>query len=142
MSNFLFLKDEFQVLQNESIKSESNIMDDPEVSAIYSRKALENSLKFVYKIDEDLDATLITELDTFGLINNSDFKDLLPEEYISELHLIRKIGNQAVHSIRAVSSKDSLYANQCLYKFQRWIVEVYSSVEIDSKMKTRNYKKN
>ncbi len=136
MSNFLFLKNEFKILQNESIKSEVNIIDDPEVSAIYSRKALENSVKFVYRIDEDLDVSLIKELDIFGLINNKDFQNLLPKEYISELNLIRKIGNQAAHSSKVITSKDSLYANQCLYKFQRWIVEVYGSVEVDSSYNT------
>ena len=55
MSNFSFLQHEFKPLANESIKSESNIYEDPEVSAIYARKALENSVKFVYNLDEDLD---------------------------------------------------------------------------------------
>ncbi len=136
MSNFSFLKDEFKILQNESQKSESNILDDPEVSAIYARKALENSIKFVYKIDEELEESLIYELDIFNLINNNHFQDIVPSEYIAELHFIRKLGNQAVHSNGIINSKDSLYANKCLYKFQRWIVEVYSSIDIDNSYDT------
>jgi len=31
MSNFSFLKDEFQILASDSIKAESNVLDDPEV---------------------------------------------------------------------------------------------------------------
>lgn len=130
MSNFFFLQHEFSVLQNESIKAERNIIDDPEVSAIYARKALENSVKFVYRIDDDLDEKLIKEMDLFGLITNEVFRDIVPSELIDEMHLIRKLGNSVVHSDRMVSSKDCLYANQCLYKFQRWIVEVYSDYEV------------
>ncbi len=130
MSNFLFLNKTFEILQNESIKSESNIIDDPEVSAIYSRKALENSVKFIYRIDEELDTKLIGQADLISLIKNDNFTDILPGEYIDELHYIRKLGNSAVHGINSITSKQSLYANKCLYKFQRWIVEVYSGDEI------------
>ena len=140
MSNFSFLEHEFSILQTESLKSESNILDDPEVSLIYSRKALENSVKFVYRVDEDLDEELIKELDTFKLINHKDFASILPTELINELHYIRKTGNQAVHGSKTpFTSKDSLYANQCLYKFQRWIVEVYSDYEVDGEYDVLNF---
>jgi len=140
MSNFSFLENEFSILQAESIKSESNVLDDPEVSAIYSRKALENSVKFVYKLDEDLDESLIKESDTFKLINHKDFNEILPSEMIDELHLIRKVGNSAVHGGKnPLTSKDSLYANQCLYKFQRWIVEVYSDYEVTNEYSSLNF---
>ncbi|MDD3596764.1 DEAD/DEAH box helicase family protein, partial [Sulfuricurvum sp.] len=130
MSNFSFLQHEFSVLQNESIKAERNIIDDPEVSAIYARKALENSVKFVYRVDDDLDEKLIKEMDLFGLIKNDVFREIVPTELIDEMHLIRKMGNGVIHSNNPVTSKDCLYANQCLYKFQRWIVEVYSDYEV------------
>ena len=65
MSNFSFLKDEFAILASDCIKSESNVLDDPEVSAFYARKALEKSIKFIYEIDEDLDEKLLSELSTF-----------------------------------------------------------------------------
>lgn len=130
MSNFSFLQHEFSVLQNESIKAERNIIDDPEVSAIYARKALENSVKFVYCVDDDLDEKLIKEMDLFGLIKNEVFREIVPTELIDEMHLIRKLGNGVVHGNHTVTSDDVLYANQCLYKFQRWIVEVYSDYEV------------
>ena len=133
MSNFLFLKDEFQILANDSIKAESNVLDDPEVSAFYARKALEKSIKFIYEIDEDLDEKLLSELSTFELITHPTFADILPVELINELHVIRKIGNSASHSKHniTINSKESLYANKCLYKFQKWIVEVYSNYEVN-----------
>ncbi len=134
MSNFSFLENEFAVLQAQSIKAEGNVLDDPEISAIYSRKALENSIKFVYRIDEDLDEKIIFDpsenLNSY--LRNSDFKDILPPSLLDELHYIRKVGNTATHdSSQSISNKESLYANKCLYKFQRWIVEVYSDYKIE-----------
>lgn len=134
MSNFYFLKNEFEVLQAQSIKAESNVLDDPEISAIYSRKALENSIKFVYRVDEDLDEKIIydstSNLNSY--LTNYDFKDIVPTSLLDELHYIRKVGNLATHdSSQSITHKQSLYSNQCLYKFQRWIVEVYSDYEID-----------
>jgi len=130
MSNFDFLQHEFSVLHPESLKSEANILDDPEVSAIYARKALENSVKFIYRIDEALDEKRIYEEELFALIKARDFSELLPEGFLDELHYIRKLGNRVVHTNKAVTSKESLYANQCLYRFQRWVVEVYSDYEV------------
>ena len=133
MSNFSFLKDEFAILASDCIKAESNVLDDPEVSAFYARKALEKSIKFIYEIDEDLDEKLLSELSTFELITHPTFADILPVELINELHVIRKIGNSASHSKHniTINSKESLYANKCLYKFQKWIVEVYSNYEVN-----------
>ena len=134
MSNFSFLENEFAVLQAQSIKAESNVLDDPEISAIYSQKALENSIKFVYRVDVDLDEKIIFDpsenLNSY--LKNNDFKDILPYYLLDELHYIRKVGNAATHdSSQIISDKESLYANKCLYKFQRWIVEVYSDYKIE-----------
>ncbi|MFV7789559.1 DEAD/DEAH box helicase family protein [Aliarcobacter lanthieri] len=143
MSNFLFLKNEFEILASDCIKSESNVLDDPEVSAFYARKALEKSIKFIYEIDEDLDEKLLNELSTFELITHHTFADILPVELINELHIIRKIGNSAVHSKHniTINSKDSLNVNKCLYKFQKWIVEVYSNYEVNGNYDDLNIKK-
>ena len=134
MSNFSFLENEFAVLQAQSIKAESNVLDDPEISAIYSQKALENSIKFVYRVDVDLDEKIIFDpsenLNSY--LKNNDFKDILPYYLLDELHYIRKVWNAATHdSSQIISDKESLYANKCLYKFQRWIVEVYSDYKIE-----------
>lgn len=110
MSNFSFLKDEFAILASDCIKSESNVLDDPEVSAFYARKALEKSIKFIYEIDEDLDEKLLNELSTFELITHPTFSEILPVELINELHVIRKIGNSASHGKHniTINSKESL----------------------------------
>jgi len=132
MSNFAFLVHEFETLKTNSVKSESYAVTDPLVSAICSRKALETSVKFMYKIDKDLDEKFAKKNEFIALLQKRDFLDIIPSEFIDELHFIRKLGNQAAHSNDVISSKNSMYANQCLYKFQRWMVEVYSAYEVES----------
>jgi len=131
MSNFIFLSNEFEILRPNAVKSEIYAMEDPDVSVICARKALETSVKFIYRVDESLDEKQIKKRDLFGLIDNRTFQDILPSELIDEIHFIRKIGNTAAHTNQAISTSKSLYANKCLYKLQRWIVEVYSTYEVE-----------
>jgi len=131
MSNFTFLVHEFEILRPNALKSEIYAMEDPDVSAICARKALETSIKFIYRVDESLDEKQIKKLDLFGLVDSRVFQDILPFELINEIHFVRKLGNSAAHSNQAISTSKSLYANQCLYKLQRWIVEVYSTYEVE-----------
>ena len=132
MSNFTFLSNEFETLRANSVKSETYAISDPDVSAICARKALESSVKFIYKVDPDLDKKFLKNNDLLRLTQNPDFADIVPFEIVSEMHYVRKLGNGAVHSNEAVSSKSAMYANQCIYKLQRWMVEVYSSYEVEN----------
>ena len=131
MSNFTFLVNEFEILKANAVKSEIYAMEDPDVSAICARKALETSVKFIYRVDESLDEKQIKKLDLFRLVDSRDFQDILPYELIDEIHFVRKLGNNAAHHNQAISTSKSLYANKCLYKLQRWIVEVYSTYEVE-----------
>ena len=112
MSNFSFLQNEFSSLANESIKSESNIIDDPEVSAIYARKALEKTVKFIYKIDEDLDERLLERTELFALITHCDFADILPDEFIEEFPIIfppLDLQNTFANKIEKIEEQKTLY---------------------------------
>ena len=131
MSNFTFLTNEFGTLRANSVKSETYAISDPDVSAIYARKALESSVKFIYKIDTELDKKFLKGSDLLRLTQNPDFKAIVPSEIVDEMHYVRKLGNGAAHSNDAVSSKSAMYANQCIYKLQRWMVEVYSGYEVE-----------
>ena len=131
MSNFTFLTNEFETLRANSVKSETYAISDPDVSAICARKALESSVKFIYTVDPDLDKKFLKGKDLLRLTQNPEFTDIVPSEIVSEMHYVRKLGNGAVHSNEAVSSKSAMYANQCIYKLQRWMVEVYSGYEVE-----------
>jgi len=132
MSNFTFLVHEFESLKIHALKSEMYAMDDPDTSAIYSRKALESSVKFIYKMEEELGKKLMNKLfELSKLMEHKTFVDIIPSELMDEMHLVRKLGNKAVHTNHPTSTNNSLYANKCVYKLQRWIVESYSSYDVE-----------
>ena len=130
MSNFDFLVHEFSTLKSNAIKSEMYATLDPMLSAICSRKAMESSVKFVYKVDDDLGKKLLKGKDFSRLIHEKKFLDIIPTELFDEINFVRKLGNTAVHENQEISKANSMYANKCLYKLQRWMVEVYSNYEI------------
>lgn len=49
MSNFAFLVHEFETLKSNAVKSEMYAVEDPDISAICSRRALETTVKFIYQ---------------------------------------------------------------------------------------------
>ncbi len=131
MSNFSFLVHEFEGLKIHALKSEMYAIEDSVTSAIYSRKALESSVKFIYKTENLLNPKELKKTELLRLMQNREFIELLPFDLIDEMHFVRKLGNRAVHSNDVISSSNAIYANKCIYKLQRWIVEVYSSYPID-----------
>jgi len=130
MSNFEFLQHEFATLKSNSVKSEMYATLDPMLSAICSRKAMESSVKFIYKVDDDLGKKLLKGRDFSSLIHDKKFLNIIPTELFDEINFVRKLGNTAVHENQEISKANSMYANKCLYKLQRWMVEVYSKYEI------------
>jgi len=130
MSNFEFLQHEFATLKANAVKSEMYATIDPMLSAICSRKAMESSVKFIYKVDEDLGKKLLKGKDFSSLMHDKKFLDILPSELFDEINFVRKLGNKAVHENQEISKANSMYANKCLYKLQRWMVEVYSKYDI------------
>ena len=131
MSNFLFLVKEFESLKTNAVKSEMYAVEDPDVSAFCSRKALETTVKFIYKIEDTLDKKFAKQNDLKRLLDYGKFKALVPSEMLTEMHFVRDLGNKAVHETQPISKANSMYANQCIYKLQRWMVEVYSSYGVE-----------
>jgi type I restriction enzyme R subunit len=132
MSNFDFLQHEFTTLKANSVKSEMYAMEDPGVSALYARKSLENSIKFIYKVDETLGKKLMKNLDLAGMLQHPKFRDILPFELNDEIKFVRQLGNTFAHSNQEISTSKSMYANKCLYKLQRWMIEVYSNYVVEN----------
>lgn len=59
------------------------------------RSSLEHAINWMYSIDKDLS---IPEDNTiFGLITNLELHDACPSAIIDRMHIIRKVGNRAVH---------------------------------------------
>ena len=123
MSNFQFLKEEWNSLYKKVSKAEERVNTEPISTASYCRLALEEVIHQVYEL-EQLEKPFNTEL--VNLMNDEQVKAIIPLSYREGLHLVRKIGNNASHFGKNVSSSDALIALKYLFPFLKWFALNYS----------------
>lgn len=126
-SNFSFLQTEFAALFPTTQRAEQHAVTDPMYAAILCRKSLEEFVKWLYDNDEALEIPADTTLNS--LLHEASFQQLLPQRLFQNINLIRKIGNNAVHSAAAVTVKESTTALKILHDFALWVVRLYSRAQ-------------
>ena len=94
-ANFAFLKQEFPHAAESASYAEQHVYGDPRASCFHARHALERLVMRVYKVDKTLSPPKITNLD--GYLNETAFRDLVPEVIWQKAEYIRQAGNVAVH---------------------------------------------
>ena len=126
MTNFEYLKElkDFKELYDFCDTSESFVLSRPDISASYSRKALEYLVKTIYMIKLNYvpqNATL------FELVDNYMFASFVSDkETIASLHFIRKIGNNAVHNVKTTK----VQALACLENLHFFVGEILISLGV------------
>ena len=94
-ANFAFLKQEFPHAAESGSYAERHVYGDPRASCFHARHALERLVMRVYKVDKTLSPPKVTNLD--GYLNETAFRDLVPEVIWQKAEYIRQAGNVAVH---------------------------------------------
>ncbi len=123
-SNFSFLQQDFSTLYPNLYKAERHVINDPMVAAILCRKSLEEFVKWLYDNDEDLEIPYDTTLNT--LMHEPSFGQVIPARLLTNLHLVRKIGNNAAHgNANAIEVKESIVAIKAMYDFTLWFARLY-----------------
>ncbi len=125
MSNFEFLKEEFDFLYDLANKAEKTVYVAPEASCVLSRKTMENAVKWLYKNDSYLKLPYDTKL--VSLIHEQTFRDNLDPKLFNKLKIIQKVGNIAAHSLKKVTEMDSLNVLKELFHFLYWVYRYYST---------------
>jgi len=124
MSNFSFLEDtEWAGFLETTREAEKHVYQAPMYSAMLCRKSLEEWVRWIYEHDADLELPYDSKLSS--LIHHYDFKDLIGGQ-LGQLNLIRKTGNNAVHSKFKVKPDEALFALKKLHGFIQWVVLMYS----------------
>lgn len=101
MSHFTFLQTEWPDVYDAAARAETAVHPDPRTSCFYARRALELLVHWVYKHDSGL---CLPYQDNLGaLIHEPTFKNAAGEAVFAKVRLVTKLGNNAVHSARAVS---------------------------------------
>ena len=103
MSNFAFLQAEWAEIFEAAAKAEAAVIPDPRTACFYARRALELVVHCAYKSDASLKLPYDDNLS--ALIHAQPFKDAAGQAVFAKARVIVKLGNQAVHSLRAIDRK-------------------------------------
>ncbi len=123
-SNFTFLQDEWPELHTSARQAEALIAADPRSACFYARRTLELAVQWLYTHDAGL--TLPYQDYLSALIYEPTFRDTLGPTVFAKVRLVKDLGNQAVHSTRAVRQADALTAVKELFHVLFWLARTYA----------------
>ncbi|TXI77520.1 MAG: DUF4145 domain-containing protein [Flavobacteriales bacterium] len=127
MSNFRFLAEEWPALAQEAMEAERFARTAPIPSAVYARRTLERTVRWLYANDRDLREPHEDHLS--ALMDTAEFRELIPSSILPDLHYIRKTGNAAAHDKKVIDTQ-SLACVKLLHRFMKWFARTYSAAEI------------
>lgn len=126
-TNFHFLSTEWPEFFNLCIKAEKFTITDPRTSLTIARSALELAVNWQFSNDDELDLPFDTSLNS--LIKQRSFQDQFQNKFYTEIDLIRKVGNLAIHN-KKVSDYDSRSVIVHLFYFSKWFAKSYSKQDL------------
>ncbi|KAE9640434.1 DUF4145 domain-containing protein [Pseudomonas sp. PB103] len=124
MSNFAFLRAEWPGLHAEALKAEANVLADPRTSCFYARRTLELLVAWLFKADRSLKLPYKSDLSAF--LFEPTFKTLTGPMLHAKMEVIRKRGNDAVHSARQVREQDAKAVLSELFHVAYWLGRHYA----------------
>ena len=96
MSNFAFLRPEWEILHESARKAERLVYADPRASCFYARRTLEIAVSWLYKHDSGLRLPYQDHLS--ALIHEPTFRQTVGDAVFNKARVIKDLGNLAVHS--------------------------------------------
>lgn len=129
MSNFQFIASDFPAVAEKARKAEQFALTSPVESCFNARAALELGVNWMYENDADLEWPYDKKL--ASLMHETGFKEIFSPygNLFRELHLIRKIGNNAVHN-QKVKPDDAVHLLKCLFRFAAFLASAYGEEEV------------
>ena len=126
MTNFDYLKKEpkFDTFSDVAIAAEKVLYIDPTSSVLNCRRAMEFAIKWMYSVDASLNMPYQDNL--VSLMSNEEFKDIIDEDLMKRMDLIRKIGNNAAHSSRKITEDQAILCLENLQIFLDFVYYCYS----------------
>jgi len=124
MSQFAFLQAEWPAVAEAAGKAAAAIQSDPRTACFYARRALELAAHWIFTHDPALKLPYQDNLS--ALIHEPSFKDTAGQAVFTKARLIVQLGNQAVHSHKAVMQYDALTAVRELFHVGYWLAHIYA----------------
>lgn len=125
--NFYFLSAQFTQLYAPARKAETFLQTDAEACAIFCRKALEEMVFWMCETDRQLE--IIHEEDDNSLnalMHKPGFMRVVGRALFTDVNLIRRAGNNAVHAnTKKTSVNEAFTCIINLHSFAQWLVSYY-----------------
>ena len=127
MSNFDFLngRQEFSLFAASAVEAEKVFATSSAMCVIGCRKALELAVKWVYTVDNGIQAPYRDNLS--ALIHEYTFKKQLPPLLFGKIKGIVTFGNIAVHAGKIVPPAFAVQSLKSLFEFIQWVDYSYGS---------------
>jgi type I restriction enzyme R subunit len=127
-SNFSFLQTEWPELYAEASRAEHAALADPRTACFYARRTLELAVAWLFRAEGGRGGVLRMpyKTDLSAFLFEPSFQQLVGSAVHTKMEAIRKLGNEAVHSPRAVSTKDAQAAVRELFHVAFWLARHYA----------------
>lgn len=128
MSNFSFIPGQWAIIAKTPQDAELHVYSAPLYSAMLCRKSLEEWVRWIFEHDADLELPYDTSLSS--LMHDQGFKNIVAPNQFNQINLIRKSGNNAVHTNAKIKPQEALHILRLLHGFIGWVVQVYHEEKI------------
>jgi type I restriction enzyme R subunit len=127
-SNFTFLQAEWPALYAEAARAEATALTDPRTACFYARRTLELAVVWLFQAEGGRGGKLQMPYkpDLSAFLFEPSFKVLVGPALHAKMDVVRKQGNNAVHSARPITAADSTAVLRELFQVAFWLARHYA----------------
>ena len=127
VSNFSFLQAEWPALYAEATKAEQAALTDPRTACFYARRTLELAVVWLFRAEGGRGGKLQMPYkpDLSAFLFEPSFKVLVGPALQAKMDVLRKQGNNAVHSARPITAADATAVLRELFQVAFWLARNY-----------------
>ncbi len=123
-SNFHILQSEWPDIYEAAAKAESLVNSDARASCFYARRSLELGVAWLYTYEKKLRLPYQDHL--AALIHEPTFRATVGGAVFNKAKILKELGNQAVHSQKAIRTEDAMMAVKELFHIGFWLARTYA----------------
>ena len=126
-SNFSFLQSEWPALYTEATKAEQAALTDPRTACFYARRTLELAVVWLFQAEGGRTGRLQMPYkpDLSAFLFEPSFKVLVGPALHAKMDVVRRLGNNAVHSARPITALDATAVLRELFQVAFWLARNY-----------------
>lgn len=126
-SNFTFLQADWPLLLAEARRAEQAALTDPRTACFYARRTLELAVGWLFQAEGGRGGKLQMPYkpDLSAFLFEPSFKILVGPALHAKMDVIRKQGNNAVHSARPITVQDATAVLRELFQVAFWLARNY-----------------